>query len=417
MASVEKYTYDAVLAMIRHNGREVDNPSNKDIDPERTKLNYSFPLNHGGLTDKEYYEELVGSKYLYGRGTQREKEAIMAFGWIVTLPEELKGYPEKEKTFFEGAFTFICDRYGKENVINNYVHYDEGGFPHLHVLVCPVTKLDHDQVQFKTVKTTKAVRLESGRYEYEYRFKLDENGNKIKVNNYSRMTDYYDQKIDCNTVLNRIEMKNFHYDLQNYLKKNGIEGKVINGKTDGMNMTVSQLKEFTEKTGLTLKDVREMQGEKTILESFVASQERIKELEQVIEQKDIYIESLERSHIEEKSYQEQADRSDTIEYKNEHQNLHETVTQQEKTIENLSSKNEELQRKLYEVEKQIEEKNKEVERVRLQAEEAKKEENKTRSWSREETQGWGTSSAHSWEAQSRSEWDQTKDRTEKDYEV
>ncbi len=167
MASVEKYTHEAVQAMIRHNGRDVENPSNKDIDPERTKLNYSFPLEHGGLTDKEYFEQLVGSKYLYGRGTQREKDAIMAFGWIVTLPEELKGNPEKEKAFFEGAFNFISERYGKKNVINNYIHYDEGGSPHLHVLVCAVTKLDHDQVQYKTVKTPNAVRLEAGRYEYE----------------------------------------------------------------------------------------------------------------------------------------------------------------------------------------------------------------------------------------------------------
>ncbi len=292
MASVDKFTDEAMDNMLAHNNRKVANPTNKDIDKERSKLNYTFELNHGGLSEYEYYKKLLNEKYLYGRGTKREKEAITGCGWIVTLPQEIYGYPDKEKAFFKAVFDFICGRYGKENVINSVVHYDEAGLPHIHTIFCPVTKLDHDIVQHKTVKTSKAVKLESGRYEYEYRFKLDESGEKIKLNNYARMTDYYEEKIDCNSVLNKAELMNFHKDLQAYLTANGIEGAVLNGKTGGVNISVKGLKDFTEKTGLHIEDIKSVQGDKNILESLAEYSNKVDILEKDITEKDKIINQL-----------------------------------------------------------------------------------------------------------------------------
>lgn len=292
MASSEKFTDDAMCNMLRHNNRATANSSNKDIDPERTKFNYSFPMDHGDLSDHKYYKQLVGKNYLYGRGSKREKDAVTGCGWVVTLPQEIQGYPDKEKAFFQGAFDFISERYGKENIINNAVHYDESGAPHIHVVFCPVTNLDHDIVQHKTIKTTKAVKLESGRYEYTYRFKLDDNGEKIKLKNYAKMSDYYDEKIDCNSVLNKVELRNFHQDLQKYLTDNGIEGTVINGKTDGINFSVKELKEFTAKTGLHLDEVKEMQGDKSLLESFADKNSKLTTLRKLLSEKNIEIQTL-----------------------------------------------------------------------------------------------------------------------------
>lgn len=293
MASTEKFTDDAMCNMLRHNERATLNPSNKDIDKSKRDLNYSFDLEHGGLTDYQYYKKLVGDKYLYGRGTKREKDAVTGCGWVVTCPKEIYGNQEKEKQFFEGVFNFISDRYGKENIINNAVHYDEGGMPHIHVVFCPVTKIDHEVVHHKTTKTTKAVKLESGRYEFMDKFKLDENGEKIKLKNYAKMSDYYDEKIDCKSVLNKIELKNFHQDMQVYLKEKGIDGAVINGKTGGVNYSVKELKEFTAKTGLTLEQIEDIQGDSSILEKLVEQNTRVQELEDVIAQKDRQISELE----------------------------------------------------------------------------------------------------------------------------
>lgn len=126
---------------------------------------------------------------------------------MVTAPKEICGDRDKEQAFFKGVYDFVLNRYGSENIINNSVHYDEAGEPHIHIIFCPVTNLDHDRVQFITIKTKEAVRLESGRYEFGYRFKLDEDGQRIHLKNYSRMSDYYDEKISANDVLNKIELK------------------------------------------------------------------------------------------------------------------------------------------------------------------------------------------------------------------
>lgn len=296
MASIQKFTHSAMSKMLRHNDRSVREPSNKNIDKSRSHLNYSFPLSHGKLSDYEYYEHLAGEKYLYGRGSSREELAITGCGWVVTLPKELLGQPEKESAFFKGVFSFISDRYGKENILNNAVHYDEAGLPHIHVVFCPVTALDHDIVRFKTQRTTQAVKLASGRYEYRYRFKLDENGQKIPLKNYAKMSDYYDEKIDCNSVMNKIELRNFHPDLQKYLQEHGIEGAVVTGNTGGVNFTVKELKEFTSKTGLQLSDVKEIQKNKSLLESYVDQNGTIRKLEQIIFEKDSRLESLQHEN-------------------------------------------------------------------------------------------------------------------------
>ena len=352
MASVDKFTHEAMANMLRHNDRMTAEPSNVDIDPERSKLNYSFELDHGGLTDFEYYKQLIDSKYIYGRGSKREDQAVTGCGWVVTAPKEICSDPVKEREFFQGVFDFVSDRYGKENIINNAVHYDEAGEPHIHIIFCPVTELDHDKVQFKTVTTKEAVKLESGRYEFGYRFKLDADGQKIPLRNYARMSDYFDEKISANDVLNKIELKNFHYDLQKYLDANGIEGKVITGKTGGVNFTVKELKEFTEKTGLRLDEVKEMQGDRSLLESYVEQHAKVADLEVLLSEKNAVIESL-RDEImaKDKTIDMSSDMKDEILHKDEQiRELSKTVSDRDRQIVAATDANLELQQKVREME-------------------------------------------------------------------
>ncbi len=247
MASVQKFTHDAMCSQKCHVNREYKNPSNQDIAPDRTPLNYSFPMKHNGMDAFSYYKQLIGEKYLYGRGTSTRKRCNhwMRLGSYVAS-RNLWRMPTKKRSFFAAVYDFISNRYGEENIITNAIHYDEAGLPHIHVVFCPVTDLDHDVVQNKTIKTSNAIQLESGRYEYTYRFKLDENGDRIPLKNYAHMSDYFDEKIDSNTVINKAELQHFHTDLQQYLSDNGIDGAVVNGKT-GTNFSVKELKDFHTK--------------------------------------------------------------------------------------------------------------------------------------------------------------------------
>ena len=74
-------------------------------------------------------------------------------------------------------------------MISNAVHYDEAGRPHIHIVFIPVTDLNHDRVHFRSARSSEAVRLPSGRYEYGFRFKLDPSGEKIPVKNYARISN------------------------------------------------------------------------------------------------------------------------------------------------------------------------------------------------------------------------------------
>lgn len=279
--------------IFRHNNRNTLEPSNIDIDPERTKDNYSFEMDHGGLSDYAYYKKRVDACYLYGRGTKREKNAITGFGIVTTLPRELRGHPDKEKEFFKGVYDFYCERYGAENVINNAVHYDEAGLPHLHLIIIPVTSIDHDVIRYKTRLTKETKRLDCGRYEFKYTYVTDASGERIPVKNYARLSDYYDEKIDAYAVLNKAELRMLHRDMQDYLEDHNIDGKVITGTTGGINFTVKELKAFTKETGLTLDDVKTLTKDKSLLVDLIEKTNKITDLEATIKKKDEKIKELE----------------------------------------------------------------------------------------------------------------------------
>lgn len=290
MASSMKFTDDLVRVMLNHNMRLHSIKSNEDIDPSKTHLNYSFDADHGGLSPYKYYQKLLGDKYLYGRGTAREKESITAVGWVITCPKEIAGDPVKEKSFFKASYDFVCNRYGAHNIINNVIHHDEKGRgPHMHIVFMPSTKIDHELAHHKTIKTKKAIKTETGRYEYETVLKKDKSGNPIPIRNYAKMLDYYDEKISAKDVMNRAEMQHFHSDLQTYLNENGVEGAVLNGATGGANITVKALKEFTKATGLTLDDVQALKLDHEIVQSDNAY---IKELTSELAEKNKVIKDL-----------------------------------------------------------------------------------------------------------------------------
>ena len=307
MAEVEKHTTDAMIMIMKHNERELKNDSNKDIIQERSHLNYSIPLDHGGLTDRAYFKKIVNDSYLYGRGSSREADAVTSFSWVITLPKEISDYtaidktvtgylnPKEERQFFDGAVRFVSDRYGAENVVHNKIHYDEAGQPHIHIYVVPRKELDHGLVHYKTQKTKEAIQTNTGRWEYKYRYKLDEKGEKIPIKNYAKMSDYYDKKLACKEIINSAELKHFHPDFAEFLRKNNLPGAdaVHTGVTGGKNISVKSMKEFTKTTGMTIDQIKDLSREKETLQSRVTELDKdVKELNSTIYEKNSAIKDL-----------------------------------------------------------------------------------------------------------------------------
>lgn len=315
MAEIEKHNNDSMMMLLKHSERQLKNDSNKEIVADKSDLNYSLALNHNDMTDLEYYQKIVGDSYLYGRGSKRESEAVTCCSWVITLPKDVSDYtsigkdeiirihPEEEKKFFQGALDFVANRYGSENIIHAKVHYDEGGQPHIHIYFVPRKILDHDQVHFKTINTKKAVQTTTGRWEYTFRYKTDNNGEKIALKNYAKISDYYDYKLAAAEIINPIELKHFHPDFADYLKNHNLPGasSVHTGITDGKNISVSSMKEFTKTTGLTLDQIREIQNEKLVLENQISILEKnLKTISSSLAEKDTTI-SLLYEQINEKN--------------------------------------------------------------------------------------------------------------------
>ena len=283
MAEVEKFTDDGVMMLLKHSDRQLKNDSNKDILEKRKDLNYSIPVQTEGLTAREFYQKLLAESYLYGRGTRREEEAVTCCSWVITLPRSVSDYshvnkevltrihPDEEKQFFNGVTRFVSERYG--TVFYNRVHYDEGGQPHVHIYFVPRTRLDHDVIHYKTVKTHEPIQTESGRYEFQIKFKLDANGDRIPLKNYAKLSDYYDSKISGADVLNKAELQHFHQDLADFLKKNNLPGadSVHTGKTRKQNISVSAMKEFTRNTSKTIEELREHPLTQDVLRELLSS--------------------------------------------------------------------------------------------------------------------------------------------------
>lgn len=193
MASVAKYPAGAVKNILAHNDRTIPHPSNEDIDPSRSHLNYSL-VDHG-MPAYEYYWARRQEVHCHHRADMKP-----LCGWVMTQPQDLDTSQEYE--FFQESYNFVAARYGERNMIQATVHKDESGQNHLHVTFIPVI--------------------------YDTKKKYE--------------------KIAVNEVITRADLKTFHQDWQHYLNAHGIECSVYTGvtKANGGSKTVAQLKKERE---------------------------------------------------------------------------------------------------------------------------------------------------------------------------
>ena len=190
MASITKFTMSSALNHLRHIERKIAHPSNKDIDPSRSAENYSL-ISHPGQTSYGYLRERISQLYYYHRS-----DVKVMCGWVITAPKDLP--VAEEENFFQLCCDFLCNRYGQENAVQAVVHKDEAGQSHIHFYFIPV--------------------IEDKKHGGE--------------------------KVCCNDVINKLELKTFHPDLQNFLSSHGCSASVHTGITaaNGRNYTVAELK-------------------------------------------------------------------------------------------------------------------------------------------------------------------------------
>ena len=198
MAHVQKYPAGAVNGLSIHFDRKTSNHSNKDIDTERSYLNYDLRNDGDGLDTRFRMKKRLSEVYCMKRADVKPMAV-----WIITLPEELKEKSnEEQKAFFKAGYDFMKNRYGGEkNVLSANVHNDETT-PHMHFAFMPVVWDEKKQRE----------------------------------------------KVSAKQVLTRKDLKSFHQDLDKFLKETipGIyHGGVLNDKTYPVN-DVADLKRFSK---------------------------------------------------------------------------------------------------------------------------------------------------------------------------
>ncbi|EGO2574521.1 plasmid recombination protein [Enterococcus faecalis] len=171
VARMQKVKSGNLVGVGNHNQRNTDNHSNKDIDVERSHLNYD--LVNRTENYKRDIEQFINDNKSSSRAVR--KDAVLINEWIITSDNPFfKDKDDKEiKDFFDTAKSYFADKFGDNNIRYAQVHLDETT-PHMHLGIVPFN--DEHKLSAKTVfnrQALQAVQDELPKYLNERGFELE----------------------------------------------------------------------------------------------------------------------------------------------------------------------------------------------------------------------------------------------------
>ncbi|HFC9437443.1 TPA: MobV family relaxase, partial [Enterococcus hirae] len=136
----------------RHNQRETDNHSNKDIDVTRSHLNYDL-VNPATINYQKRVREIIDSQRTSTRAVR--KDAVLVNEWIITSDKEFFETADS-KAFFEDSLAYFSKRCGAQNIVYATVHLDEST-PHMHLGIVPMIEQKLSSKQMFTREALKEI--------------------------------------------------------------------------------------------------------------------------------------------------------------------------------------------------------------------------------------------------------------------
>lgn len=121
----------------RHNERVFQNHANKDIDPDKSYLNYELTDRDREISYENQIKEYVNENKISQRAIR--KDAVLCDEWIITSDKQFfeKLSAKETRAFFETARDYFAQNYGEQNIAYASVHMDEST-PHMHMGVVPM---------------------------------------------------------------------------------------------------------------------------------------------------------------------------------------------------------------------------------------------------------------------------------------
>lgn len=111
-----------MLAHDKHTNPNIDPDKESIIDREMTKLNQNLFERNDGLTDKEFVEKAVKESPTFDHW-KSNYNALST--WCIQIPKEFSGSYEEKNEIFKEMVKFTADRYGRDNIVSAWTHFDE----------------------------------------------------------------------------------------------------------------------------------------------------------------------------------------------------------------------------------------------------------------------------------------------------
>lgn len=226
MANCKKFKRSAVGHLFNSYERK-NNVIVGDLDGDERNVNLdkicqNYNLKQSNKSQLEIYHERLAQVKCLNR-----KDLNTICCWVVTIPDELKNIEKSiQDKFFKHVYDFLNCRYGEENCVSAYVHFDQTT-PHMHYAFIPIV--------------------------------IDKKKNI--------------EKVSAKEVVNLADLKTFHPNLQKYLQTQmQMQLSIITGETKlSGNKTIKELQEEGNKLKKELESLKEeiekLKEEKALLSS------------------------------------------------------------------------------------------------------------------------------------------------------
>lgn len=178
---IEKYTKGSVFGLQKHEQRENENYSNKEIKIEESKNNLNLlrdeKINYLKEIDRIIKENKTSERAI-------RKDAVLCVSSIISSDREFFNNLTEHQTneFFRSALEFYKEKFGEENIVSAIIHKDETT-PHMHINFVPITK--DGRLSAKSIinrNSLRKIQKELPKYLQEKGFNIERGveGNKVK---------------------------------------------------------------------------------------------------------------------------------------------------------------------------------------------------------------------------------------------
>lgn len=253
-----KYKSGNLGGAYRHNERIFKQHSNKDIDIERSHLNYELTDRDRSMSYEKQIKNYIDENKISKRAIR--KDAVLCDEWIITSDKDFftKLTPEETKRFFETSKNYFAENYGLENIAYASVHLDENT-PHMHMGIVPMKQEKLSSKSIFNREELKKIQDELPKYLSQHGFHL-QRGELDSTKKHLSTQEYKDKQEVLQKIEKRIDEK-FDKMIEFNSELNQMD-KALTNKVNDLKMVDEELKIIDEEKNKMLSNLDHALNEK-----------------------------------------------------------------------------------------------------------------------------------------------------------